>query len=79
MDNTTGAVRRESVAEAIRGPTRSQTGPMANREKIEPTKAAIPAVSMSDSVRFRSARITGIRGGIEKVEKKLAKREIQAR
>lgn len=76
---TTGAVMRESEAEAIRGPTRSHTGPMARREKIEPTKAAMPAVPTSVAERLRSLRITGIREGMEKVERKQAKRESHAR
>lgn len=53
-ERTTGAVRRERVAEAIRGPTRSQIGPMARREKMEPTKEAIPAFPMSVEVSLRS-------------------------
>ncbi|KAK6256434.1 hypothetical protein SCA6_017739 [Theobroma cacao] len=53
---TTGAVMRESEAEAIRGPTRSHTGPMARREKIEPTKAAMPAVPTSVAERLRVYR-----------------------
>lgn len=74
-----GAVRSERVAEAIRGPTRSQIGPMAKREKIEPTKEAIPAAAIVDWVRFRSWRMIGMSGGIEKVEMKQAKSDSQAR
>lgn len=74
-----GAVMRESVAEAIRGPIRSQTGPMARREKMEPTKEATPALPMTVSVSLRSSRMMGMRGGMEKVEKKQEKRESQAR
>ena len=51
VDKMTGAVTRESVAEAMRGPTRSQAGPMARREKMEPMKEAMPALPMSVSVR----------------------------
>lgn len=69
MENTTGAVRRESVAEAIRGPTRSHAVPMAKREKMEPAKEAILARLTSVSERLRSARMSSISGGIEKVEK----------
>lgn len=76
---TIGAVRRETVAEAIRGPTRSQTGPMARREKMEPMKAAIPAVPTSVAESLRSSRIIGIKGGMEKVEKKQEKRQSHAR
>lgn len=79
VERTTGAVRRERVAVAIRGPTTSQVGPMARREKMEPAKEAMPAALTSVSVRPRSSRITGRRGGIEKVEKKQQKRESHAR
>lgn len=74
-----GAVRRESVAEAMRGPNRSHAGPIARREKIEPIKEAMPAWLMSVSVRLRLSRITARSGGIEKVEKKHEKRESHAR
>lgn len=74
-----GAVIRERVAEVIRGPTRSHAGPMARREKMEPTKEAMPAAPMSVSVRRRSSRMIGMRGGMEKVEKKQEKRESHAR
>ena len=43
IESIAGAVRRESVADATRGPTRSHTGPMAKREKMEPAKEAMPA------------------------------------
>lgn len=79
MERMTGAVRRESVAEATRGPTRSHAGPMAKREKMEPTKEAMPALPISVSVRLRSSRMMGMRGGIEKVEKKQEKRESHER
>lgn len=79
MARMIGAVRRESVAEATRGPTRSHVGPMARREKMEPTKDAMPALPISLAVRLRSSRIIGRRGGIEKVEKKHEKRESHAR
>lgn len=78
-ERMTGAVRRERMAEARRGPRRSQAGPMARREKTEPTKAATPEALMSASVRWRSARMTGRSGGMEKVEKKQAKSESQAK
>lgn len=74
-----GAVMRESVAEAMRGPTRSHAGPMARREKMEPTKEAMPALPISISVSLRSSRMMGMRGGMEKVEKKQEKRESHAR
>lgn len=74
-----GAVRRESVAEAMRGPTRSHAGPIARREKTEPAKAATPAWVMSVLVRLRLSRMTGRSGGIEKVEKKHEKSESHAR
>ena len=79
MARMIGAVRRERVAEAMRGPNRSHAGPMARREKIEPAKEAIPAWPISASVRLRSARMMGRRGGIEKVEKKHEKSESHAR
>lgn len=79
MARMIGAVRRERVAEAMRGPNRSHAGPMARREKIEPTKEAIPAWPISASVRLRSARMMGRRGGIEKFEKKHEKSESHAR
>ncbi|PON41598.1 hypothetical protein PanWU01x14_288700, partial [Parasponia andersonii] len=79
MARTAGAVRRESVAEAILGPTRSHAGPIARREKMDPTKEATPAWLMSASVRLRSRRMTAVRGGMEKVEKKQAKRESHAK
>lgn len=75
----TGAVRRERVADAIRGPTRSHAGPIARREKMEPRKEAIPAAPMSASESLRSWRMTGMRGGMEKVEKKQEKSESQAK
>lgn len=78
-DKTTGAVMRERVAEATRGPRRSHTGPMARREKMEPRKEAMPAVPTSVSVRLRSWRMMGMRGGMENVEKKQEKRESHAR
>jgi hypothetical protein len=74
-----GAVRRESVAEAMRGPIRSHAGPMARREKMEPAKEAMPAWPISVSVRLRSSRMIGRRGGMEKVEKKHEKSESHAR
>ncbi|KAK0589532.1 hypothetical protein LWI29_015506 [Acer saccharum] len=74
-----GAVMRERIAEATRGPTRSQMGPIARREKMEPTKEAMPATAMSDCVSLRSSRMMGMSGGIEKVEKKQAKSESHAR
>lgn len=74
-----GAVMRERVAEATRGPRRSHTGPMARREKMEPRKEAMPAVPTSVSVRLRSWRMMGMRGGMENVEKKQEKRESHAR
>lgn len=74
-----GAVMKERVAEVMRGPMRSQIGPMARREKMEPAKEAMPALLISESERWRSRRMTGIRGGMEKVEKKQEKRESQAR
>lgn len=43
IESIAGVVSRDSVAEATRGPTRSHTGPMARREKIEPAKEAMPA------------------------------------
>lgn len=74
-----GAVTRERVAEARRGPKTSQAGPMARRETMEPAKAAIPAVPTSEGERWRSSRMMGRRGGMEKVEKKQEKSESQAR
>lgn len=47
VERTTGAVRRDRVAEAIRGPYMSHAGPIARREKMEPMKEAIPALPMS--------------------------------
>ncbi|GMN42551.1 hypothetical protein TIFTF001_011760 [Ficus carica] len=79
MARRAGAVRRESVAEATRGPTKSQMGPMARRKKMEPAKEAAPEWLMSASVRLRSSRMTARSGGTEKVEKKQEKREIHAR
>lgn len=79
VERMTGAVMRERVAMAMRGPTRSQMGPMAMREKMEPRKAAVPARPVSASVRLRSSWMTARRGGMEKVEKKLEKRENHAR
>lgn len=79
MDSTTGAVRRESVADAKRGPKRSHAGPMARREKIEPRKEAMPALPMSEAVRLRSFLMMGRSGGMEKVQKKVEKRDIHAR
>lgn len=78
-DKTIGAVRRETDAEAIRGPTRSQTGPIASRENMEPKKEAIPALFMSMVVRLRSSRIIAMSGGKAKVEKKQEKRESHER
>lgn len=78
-ERTTGAVRRESVAVARRGPSTSHIGPMRRREKTEPIKEAVPAAEMSEADKFRSARIMGRRGGIEKVEKKQLNKESHAR
>lgn len=64
-----GAVRRESVAQAMRGPTRSQAGPMRKRERMAPANAAAAAAPVSLGVRWRSALMAGRRGGMEKVEK----------
>lgn len=74
-----GEVRRERVAEATRGPRRSQMGPMAMREKIEPRKAAMAARDVWVSVRLRSSRMTARSGGMEKVEKKQENKESHAR
>lgn len=79
VERMIGAVMRESVAEAMRGPNRSHAGPMARREKIEPRKEAMPALPISVGVRLSSWRMIGISGGIEKVEKKQQKRESHAR
>ncbi|KAK5820435.1 hypothetical protein PVK06_025482 [Gossypium arboreum] len=76
---TIGAVMRERAAEAIRGPTRSHTGPIARREKMEPMKAAVPAAPMSAAERLRFWRMIGMRGGIEKAEKKQENKESHAR
>lgn len=54
VERTIGAVRRESVAEATRGPKRSHAGPMARREKMAPVNEAMPALPISVSVRWRS-------------------------
>lgn len=79
MERIAGAVRRERVAEAILGPTRSHAGPITRREKMEPTKEATPAWLMSFSVRLRSRRMMAMRGGMEKVEKKQEKSESHAK
>lgn len=79
MDKIAGAVRRETVAEARRGPKRSHAGPIARREKIEPRKEAIPALPTSEGVRLRSFLMMGRSGGMEKVEKKHEKRESHAK
>lgn len=78
-ERITGAVRKERIAEEVLGPMRSQSGPIARREKIEPAKEAIPAADTVDSERLRSEEMTGMRGGIEKVEKKHEKSESHAR
>ncbi|KAJ6309451.1 hypothetical protein OIU77_015248 [Salix suchowensis] len=78
-DMIMGAVVRESAAEAIRGPIRSQAGPMASRENMEPTKEAMPALPISVSVSLRSSRMTGRSEGMEKVEKKQQNRDNHAR
>lgn len=74
-----GAVRKERIAEEVRGPMRSQSGPMARREKMEPAKEAVPAADTADAERRMSEEMTGIRGGMEKVEKKHEKSESHAR
>lgn len=79
MDKTAGAVRRETAADTRRGPKRSHAGPIARREKMEPTKDAIPALPTSDAVRLRSFLMIGRSGGMEKIEKKQLKRESHAR
>lgn len=79
VERTMGAVRRDRVAEAIRGPNMSHAGPIARREKMEPMKEAIPALPMSVWVRLRSLRMTSRSGGIAKVEKKQEKSESHAR
>lgn len=76
---TIGAMRRETEAEATRGPKISQAAPIAKREKMAPETDAIPALLISVSVRLRLSRMTGRRGGVAKVEKKHEKREIHAR
>ncbi|KAA8530214.1 hypothetical protein F0562_004923 [Nyssa sinensis] len=63
----------------MRGPTRSHAGPIARREKMAPTKEAMPALPISVSVRLRSWRMMARSGGMEKVEKKQEKRESHAR
>lgn len=78
-ERTAGTVRRETAAEAARGPKRSQAGPMARREKTDPEKEATPAAPTSAAERRRSRRMAGRREEMEKVEKKQEKREIQAR
>lgn len=74
-----GAVRIERIAEEVLGPMRSQSGPIARREKIEPAKEAIPAADTVESERLRLEEMTGTRGGIEKVEKKQEKSESHAK
>lgn len=76
---TKGMVRMDREAEATRGPTASQMGPITKRERMAPMKEAIPERPMSSGERPRSRLMMGRRGGIEKVEKKLEKRESQAR
>lgn len=78
-ERITGAVRKERIAEEVRGPMRSQSGPIARREKMEPAKEAIPAADTVEAERLRSEEMTGTRGGMEKVEKKHEKSESQAR
>lgn len=79
VQKTAGAVSRMSVAEARRGPKRSQAVPMAIRAKTAPETAAIPALVMSVEVRLRLSRIMGRSGGAAKVETKHEKKEIQER
>lgn len=67
------------MAEAIRGPKKSQIGPMAKRLKMEPRKEPMPALPTSEGVRLRSFLMMGRSGGIEKVEKKQEKRESHAK
>jgi hypothetical protein len=74
-----GAVMTERIPDALRGPTRSQIGPIRRRERMEPAKEAEPAVPMSAAVRLRSWRMMGRRGGIAKVVKKHEKRLNQDR
>lgn len=76
---TAGAVRRESEAEARRGPMRSQAVPMARRAKTAPETEAIPALPMSVAVRLRLSRMMGRRGGAAKVETKQQKKLIHER
>lgn len=48
VESTIGAVMRERVAEAIRGPTRSHVGPIRSRERMDPAKDATAAFPTSD-------------------------------
>ncbi|KAL3819259.1 hypothetical protein ACJIZ3_005164 [Penstemon smallii] len=76
---TAGAVIKVRLAEARRGPNKSQADPMATRANTAPATAAIPALPISVDVRLRLSRIIGNRGGAANVETKHAKKEIQER
>ncbi len=79
VQNTTGAVRRMSEAEARRGPNKSQAVPMATRAKTAPETDAIPALPISVDVRLRLSRMIGINGGAAKEDTKQAKKETHDR
>lgn len=73
VQQTAGAVRRSSEAEARRAPNTSQAVPMAIRAKIAPETDAIPAWPISLDVRLRLSRMTGSRGAAAKLEMKHVK------
>lgn len=59
VERMRGDVRRERVPEAMRGPRRSQVGPMRRREMMEPAKEAMPALETSVGERWRWWRSGG--------------------
>lgn len=79
MQNTVGADNMMRNAQPYRGPSKSQTAPIANLEKMLPETEAMPALPMSCFVRLRLSRMIGTRGAAAKVEMKHVKNEVQHR
>mmetsp|Transcript_6197 Transcript_6197/g.17137 ORF Transcript_6197/g.17137 Transcript_6197/m.17137 type:complete len:249 (-) Transcript_6197:52-798(-) len=76
MHIVAAAVRSWRKACPKRGPNVSHTAPRHRREKMAPVTDAMAAPDTSDLVRSRHSRMTGIKGGTEKVAKKARKKEI---
>ncbi|CAI9768533.1 unnamed protein product [Fraxinus pennsylvanica] len=70
MQKTVGVDNLITNAQPYRGPSRSQTAPIASLENILPETEATPAFPISIFLRFRLSRIIGTSGAAAKVDTK---------